>query len=59
MKYIFHYCERTDRDTEKRMTPLDSARQIGLEIILNGILTALGGCCLGKDVSYHILGGVF
>ena len=41
------------------MVPLDSAHQIGLEIILNGILTAFGRCCSGEDVSCHILGGVF
>ena len=57
--YILNYCERTDRDTDKRMVPLDSGHQIGLEIILNGILTAFGRCCSGEDVSCHILGGVF
>ena len=32
------------------MAPLDSAHQIGLEIIFIGILTALRRCCSGGDV---------
>ena len=59
MWYVFNYCERTDRDMDKQMLPLDSAHQIGLEIILNGILTTFGRCCSGEDVSCDILGGVF
>ena len=38
------------------MVPLDSAHQIGLEIILNGILTAFERCCSSGDGSEHILG---
>jgi len=52
--YIFNYCERTNRDTDKRMGPLDSGVQIDLEIILNGILTAFGNCCSGRDVGWHL-----
>src|SRR5436190_17088169 len=56
---VFDYCERTDRDTDKWMVPLDLSHQIGLEIILNRILTTFGRCCSGEDVSCNILGGVF
>ena len=49
MTYVFKYCERTDRETDKQMAPLDSAHHISLEIIFNGILTALGRCYLGGD----------
>ena len=33
--HVFNYCDRTDRDTDKRLGPLDSANQIGLETIYN------------------------
>ena len=29
--YVFNYCERTFIDMEKRMIPLDSGHQIGLD----------------------------
>ena len=35
IKYVFNRCERTDRDTNKRTGPLDSAHEIGLETIYN------------------------
>ena len=56
---IFNYCERTDRYMDKQMVPLDSVHQMGLEIILNRILTEFGRYSSAKDVSCHILGGVF
>ena len=57
--YVSNYYERTDRDTDKRIIPLDSAHQIGLEIILNWILTALRKCSPGSLPYLEILGGVF
>ena len=57
--YIFNYCERRGRDMDKQMVLLDSAHQISIEIIFNGILTAFRRCFSGKDVSCHIFGGVF
>jgi len=34
-KHVFNHCETTDRDTDKRLGPLDSSNQIGLETIYN------------------------
>ena len=42
---VFNYCARMDRDMNRWMAPFDSGHQIRLEIIFNGILTALGSCC--------------
>jgi len=44
---------------DKWMAPLDSGHQIRLEIIFNGILTALRSCCSHGDGCGNILGGVF
>ena len=55
-RYVFNYCERTDRGTDKWTIPLDSGHQIDLEIILNGILTTCGKCSLGRcDIGRSIL----
>ena len=59
IRHVFDYSGTTIRDTGLGIAPLDSAYQIGLEIILNGILTALGRRGSGGDGSWHILGGVF
>ena len=37
IKYIFNYCERTNRDMDKQMVLLDSGHQIDPKIILNRI----------------------
>ena len=58
IRHVFDYCGTTIIDTGLWIAPLDSAHQIGLEIILNGILTAFRMCSRG-DICYHILGGVF
>ena|SRR5439155_358003 len=42
---VFNYCERTDRDTDKRMIPSDSAHQIGLFIHWREDLTVDEGVC--------------
>jgi len=59
IRHVFDYSVPTIRDTGFWIAPLDSAHQIGLEIILNGILTALGRCCSSGDGSWHVLDGVF
>ena len=59
IRHVLDYSGTTITDTGLWIAPLDLAYQIGLEIILNGILTALGRCCSGGDGSCHILGGVF
>ena len=46
--YVFNYCEKTDRVMDKRIAPLDSGDRIGVEIILNGILTGVGKCSPGS-----------
>src|SRR5436190_22696832 len=56
---VFNYCARMDRDMNRWMAPFDSGHQIRLEIIFNGILTALGSCCSHGDGCGNILGGVF
>ena len=48
IRKVYDYCERTDRGTDREMVPLDSAHQIGLEIIYNGILTAFGRYSRGR-----------
>ena len=35
VQHVFNHCERRDIDTDKRTGPLDSAHEIGLEIIYN------------------------
>src|SRR5436190_586579 len=55
----FNYCARMDRDMDKWMAPFNSGHQICLEIIFNGILTALGSCCSHGDGCSNILGGLF
>ena len=35
IKHVFNYCKRTDRDTDKRLGPSESAHQIEPEIIYN------------------------
>ena len=54
---VFNYFARMDRDMDKWMAPFDSGHQIRLEIIFNGILTALGSCCSHGDGCGNILGG--
>ena len=56
---VFIYCARMDREMNKWMAPFDSGHQICLEIIFDGILTALGGCCSRRDGFGNILGGLF
>ena len=57
---VFNYCARMDRDMNRWMAPpFDSGHQIRLEIIFNGILTALGSCCSHGDGCGNILGGLF
>ena len=56
---VFNYCARMDRDMDKWMALFDSGHQICLEMIFNGILTALGSCCSHGDGCGNILGGVF
>ena len=41
---VFNYCGRTNGDTAKRTTALDSAHLIGLEMIFSRILRALWRC---------------
>ena len=59
IRNVFDYFGTTIIDTGLWIAPLYLAHQIGLEIILNGILTALGRRGSGGDGSWHILGGVF
>ena len=56
---VFDYSGITIIDTGLWIAPLYLAHQIGLEIILNGILTPLARRGSGGDGSWHILGGVF
>ena len=48
-----------NRNTDEWIMSLDLKYEIDLEIILNVILTALRRYCSGKDISSHILDGVF
>ena len=56
---VFNYCGRTNGDTAKRTTALDSAHLIGLEMIFSRILRASWRCFLCRDVNYDGDGGVF
>jgi hypothetical protein len=57
--YIFNYCEKTNRDMDKQMVPLDSEHQISIETIFDGFLTTFRRCYLSKDVNCYMFGGAF
>ena len=52
---VFAYIWRTSGDTVKRSGPVDSARRIGLKMLLKKVLTA-GEVSVDSDLKLAILG---
>src|SRR5437762_7301154 len=53
--YVFNYIDRTDRDTDKRTPPFDSAHQIGVSTFLKDVLTVDEGVCGWRFKNCEIL----